>query len=125
MRQRQLRKSTEFQGHNVRYDQVGVGPPVVAIHGTPWSSFNLRHLIHGLADSHSVYYFDLLGYGQSSKADGDVSLGIQNESGSLPGVLAAGRTGRPRYPPNTSALPPSSTISWSMSATSPGFGART
>lgn len=79
MRQWQLRKSTEFQGRTVRYDQIGSGPPVVVIHGTPWSSFNLRHLIHGLADSHSVCYFDLLGYGESSKVDGDVSLGIQNE----------------------------------------------
>jgi len=79
MRTWQLSKTTEFQGRTVRYDQTGNGLPVVLIHGTPWSSFNLRHLIHGLADSHSVYYFDLLGYGESSKAAGDVSLGVQNE----------------------------------------------
>jgi len=79
MHQPQLRKETEFRGRTVRYDRVGDGPPVVLVHGTPWSSFNLRHLVQGLSDSHTVYFFDLLGYGQSSKAAGDVSLGIQNE----------------------------------------------
>lgn len=57
---------------------VGAGPAVVAVHGTPWSSYNLRHLIDGLSKTHTVYFFDLLGYGKSDKPDGDVSLGIQN-----------------------------------------------
>ena len=39
----------------------------------------MRHLISGLSDSFTVYYFDLLGYGQSDKSDADVSLGIQNK----------------------------------------------
>ncbi|MEJ2654936.1 MAG: glutathione S-transferase N-terminal domain-containing protein, partial [Acidihalobacter sp.] len=54
------------------------GPPLVAVHGTPWSSFNLRHLIESLSKAFTVHYYDLLGYGQSEKAPGDVSLGIQN-----------------------------------------------
>jgi pimeloyl-ACP methyl ester carboxylesterase len=52
---------------------------MVMVHGTPWSSFNLRHLIKGFSDDHTVYYYDLLGYGQSDKAPGDVSLEIQNQ----------------------------------------------
>ncbi len=52
---------------------------MVLVHGTPWSSFNLRHLIEGLSREYKVYFFDLLGYGQSSKEEGDVSLGVQNE----------------------------------------------
>lgn len=57
---------------------MGSGPDVVVVHGTPWSSFNLRHIIHGLANNHRVHYFDLLGYGRSDKRPGDVSLGVQN-----------------------------------------------
>lgn len=52
---------------------------MVLVHGTPWSSFNLRHLIQGLSREYKVYFFELLGYGQSSKEEGDVSLGVQNE----------------------------------------------
>jgi len=63
----------------VRWDRSGEGRPIVLVHGTPWSSFNLRHLIEGQSADHSVYFFDLLGYGQSSMVEGDVSLGIQNE----------------------------------------------
>ena len=40
-------------------------------------------MILGLSDEYKVYYFDLLGYGQSDQSDNDVSLGIQNS------VLAA------------------------------------
>ncbi|TGG92975.1 alpha/beta hydrolase [Natronospirillum operosum] len=69
----------DYQGRSVRYGIVGDGPPLVCVHGTPWSSFNLRHLIGKLSEHYTVYFHDLLGYGQSSKQPGDVSLGIQNE----------------------------------------------
>lgn len=52
---------------------------LVLVHGTPWSSFNLRHLIRLLSNEYTVYFFDFLGYGQSSKAGGDVSLAVQNQ----------------------------------------------
>ncbi len=68
-----------FNGHIVRYGVRGNGPPVVLVHGTPWSSFNLRHIIKALSEDFTVYYYDLLGYGQSDKSSGDVSLGIQNQ----------------------------------------------
>lgn len=67
-----------FNGRFVRYGINGDGPPVVVVHGTPWSSFNLRHIIKQLSNSFTVYYYDLIGYGQSDKSPGDVSLGIQN-----------------------------------------------
>nr|WP_246238273.1 alpha/beta hydrolase [Alkalicoccus luteus] len=62
----------------VRYGICGEGPPLVLVHGTPWSSFNWRHLIPGLSEWFTVYYYDLVGYGKSEKATGDVSLGIQH-----------------------------------------------
>ncbi len=68
-----------FDGRTVRYGVSGDGPPAVVVHGTPWSSFNLRHLIKAISRSFTVYYYDLIGYGQSDKSYGDVSLGIQNK----------------------------------------------
>ena len=68
-----------FDRRTVRYGVSGDGPPVVVVHGTPWSSFNLRHLVEALSQDYTVYYYDLIGYGLSDKASGDVSLGIQNQ----------------------------------------------
>lgn len=62
----------------VRHGVVGTGPPVVVVHGTPWSSFNMRHLIEPLSREFAVHYYDMVGYGQSDKGPGDVSLGIQD-----------------------------------------------
>lgn len=75
----ELSEVYEFDGRSVRYGVCGDGPPVVVVHGTPWSSFNLRHLIGALSRGFTVYYYDLLGYGQSDKSSGDVSLGTQNQ----------------------------------------------
>ena len=69
----------DFNGRNVRYGVRGKGPALVLVHGTPWSSFNLRHLVASLSRDFCVYYYDLLGYGQSDKSLGDVSLGVQNQ----------------------------------------------
>jgi pimeloyl-ACP methyl ester carboxylesterase len=74
-----LHESNVFDGRIVRYGVSGDGPPVVVVHGTPWSSFNLRHLIRELSQDFTVYYYDLIGYGQSDKSPGNVSLGIQNQ----------------------------------------------
>jgi len=74
-----LSRTYNFHGRAVRYDVRGSGPPVVLIHGTPWSSFNLRHLVKGLSEDFTVFYYDLIGYGQSDRGPGDVSLGIQNQ----------------------------------------------
>ena len=78
-----LNNSFDFEGREVRWDVKGQGKTIVIVHGTPWSSFNLRHLITGLSNEYKIYYYDLLGYGQSDKSDSDVSLGMQNK------VLAA------------------------------------
>lgn len=88
-----LSQTYDFKGRTVRYGVRGDGPPVVLVHGTPWSSFNLRHIINALAADFSVYYYDLLGYGQSDKTAGDVSLGIQNQV--LSGLLEHWQISRP------------------------------
>lgn len=66
-------------GGSVRYGISGSGPPLVLVHGTPWSSFNWRHVIAALEPRWRIHYYDLLGYGQSEQREGqDVSLGMQN-----------------------------------------------
>lgn len=73
-----LAECYDYNGRRVRHGRAGQGPAMVLVHGTPWSSFNLRHLVQQLSRHYTVYFYDLLGYGQSSKEDGDVSLGVQN-----------------------------------------------
>ncbi|GGO02215.1 alpha/beta fold hydrolase [Saccharibacillus kuerlensis] len=63
----------------INYGVEGEGEAVVFVHGTPWSSYNWRHVIRELSCCYKVYYYDLLGYGQSEQIEGqNVSLGIQN-----------------------------------------------
>ena len=77
--------NTTIIGKNaVRWGSIGKGPPLVAIHGTPFSSQVWRRIVPQITDRRTVYYFDLVGYGRSEMREGqDVSLAVQN------GVLAA------------------------------------
>jgi pimeloyl-ACP methyl ester carboxylesterase len=75
----ELTQTYPHAGGAVRYDVRGDGPPLVLVHGTPWSSFNWRHVIPALAGWFTVYTYDLIGYGASEKRAGqDVSLAAQN-----------------------------------------------
>ncbi|MDR6918205.1 pimeloyl-ACP methyl ester carboxylesterase [Pseudomonas sp. 3296] len=74
-----LDRQYRFNGHRIHYAVHGDGPPLVFVHGTPFSSYVWHRIAPHFIASHRVYYFDLLGYGQSEKIDGDVSLGVQNE----------------------------------------------
>lgn len=59
----------------VAWDRLGDGPPLVLIHGTPWSSFVWRQIAPPLSARWSVYFFDLPGFGASEKHEQqDVSL---------------------------------------------------
>ncbi|WP_028662070.1 alpha/beta fold hydrolase [Saccharomonospora saliphila] len=62
----------------VRWGRQGSGPPVVLLHGTPFSSVVWRDIAAALSARHEVYVWDMLGYGQSAMHEGhDVSLGAQ------------------------------------------------
>ncbi|MFJ4839055.1 alpha/beta fold hydrolase [Streptomyces sp. NPDC088746] len=64
----------------VRWASLGPeqAPPVVLVHGTPFSSYVWRDIARGLAQDHRVYVWDLPGYGASAQYDGqDVSLRSQ------------------------------------------------
>jgi pimeloyl-ACP methyl ester carboxylesterase len=59
----------------IAWDRLGEGPPVVMVHGTPWSSWSWRRVAPRLAERFGVYVFDLLGFGASDQRPGqDLSL---------------------------------------------------
>ncbi|MFI6026132.1 alpha/beta fold hydrolase [Amycolatopsis magusensis] len=62
----------------VRWTSVGAGPPLVLLHGTPFSAFVWRRFAETLGEWWRVYLWDMPGYGGSAKFDGqDVSLAAQ------------------------------------------------
>ena len=64
----------------VRYTSMGDGLPLVMVHGTPWSSYVWRDVAPALSETHTVYLYDMPGYGRSEKFEGqNVSLGVQND----------------------------------------------
>lgn len=80
----QLARTFDFAGQRIAYDVAGDGPPLVLVHGTPFSAHAWHRIVPELARSFRIHLYDLLGYGQSEMRDGQVvSLGVQNK------VLAA------------------------------------
>lgn len=74
----QLTRTFASEQGDIRWDVLGDGPPVVLLHGTPFSSYVWRDVAAGLARRFTVYVWDLAGYGASDKRDGqDVSLAAQ------------------------------------------------
>jgi pimeloyl-ACP methyl ester carboxylesterase len=55
-----------WHGRRVAWRQAGSGPALVFCHGTPWSSQVWRDIAAELAADHSVYLWDMPGYGRSS-----------------------------------------------------------
>jgi len=75
-----LPETFTFEGQAVRYGILGSRgkPPLVALHGTPFSSLVWRRIAPHLTEHRQVVYFDLLGYGRSEmRPDQDVSLAVQ------------------------------------------------
>jgi pimeloyl-ACP methyl ester carboxylesterase len=75
-----LPETFTFEGDAVRYGILGTNdkPPLVLVHGTPFSSIVWRRIAPHLTQQRQVFYFDLLGYGRSEmRIDQDVSLAVQ------------------------------------------------
>lgn len=69
-----------FEGQEVRIGSLGRAdlPPLVLVHGTPFSSIVWRRIAPHLAEHRQVLYYDLLGYGRSAMhPNQDVSLAVQ------------------------------------------------
>jgi pimeloyl-ACP methyl ester carboxylesterase len=70
-------KLHEFRQH---YVDVGEGPPVVLIHGSPLSSYTFRHQLAALSPRFRVIAPDLLGFGRSDVPQGGASFPQQSET---------------------------------------------
>lgn len=69
-----------FEGQAVRFGSLGRAdrPPLVLVHGTPFSSVVWRRIAPHLTAYRHILYYDLLGYGRSEmRANQDVSLAVQ------------------------------------------------
>lgn len=60
----------ELPDGRLHYVDVGHGPTVVFVHGTPTWAFEWRHLIASLAGTHRILALDHLGFGLSSRPPG-------------------------------------------------------
>lgn len=61
------KKYIQIDGVSLHYDQRGLGPPLVLLHGFPTSSYIWRNIIPGLTYGTTVYSLDLMGFGFSEK----------------------------------------------------------
>ncbi|WP_030567986.1 alpha/beta fold hydrolase [Streptomyces aureocirculatus] len=76
----QLPETFDSSSGAVRWAALGPAdaPPVVLVHGTPFSSYVWRGVARALARDHRVHVWDLPGYGASEMRNGqDVSLAAQ------------------------------------------------
>lgn len=64
----------------VAWGHAGDGPALVLAHGWPWSSLSWHRVIPKLAERFTVYWYDMPGYGSSSKdAHRSTALDAQGE----------------------------------------------
>jgi len=97
-----LTESFAVGDQEVRWGRWGDGPPLVLCHGTPWSSALWAPIADALTAEHTVYLWDMLGYGASTMADGDVSLAVQGRACS-PTSSATGDWTNPTWSRTTTA----------------------
>jgi pimeloyl-ACP methyl ester carboxylesterase len=75
-----LARTLTWQSRTIAWDRFGDGPPLVLLHGTPWSQYLWRPYAEALASRFTVHLWDMPGYGRSSKDPAHtVDLGFQSE----------------------------------------------
>ena len=75
-----LGRRAQTRRGEIAWERFGDGFPVVLTHGTPSRSLVWRQIASSLAESHEVYVWDLLGFGDSERhVDQDVSLVAHGE----------------------------------------------
>lgn len=66
-----------WEGREIAWSRAGAGPPVVFLHGTPFSARVWSPYAEALSARYTVYTWDLPGYGESSKhPDHPVDFGV-------------------------------------------------
>lgn len=89
-----LNETCQTSAGRVSVGSRGKGPALVLAHGWPWSSYSWHRVIPELAKSHTVYWYDMPGYGQSEKRGGQrTSLDVQGQV--FAEMLAHWRLSRP------------------------------
>src|SRR5829696_2438417 len=66
----------------IHYVDEGEGPTLLFVHGTPTWSFEYRHLIRALRQTHRCVALDHLGFGLSDRP-GDADYGPEAHAGRL------------------------------------------
>ena len=61
----------EVKGGKMHYIDVGTGPTLVFVHGTPVWSFVYRNVIRKLTQSYRCIAIDHIGFGMSEKPGGE------------------------------------------------------
>jgi pimeloyl-ACP methyl ester carboxylesterase len=69
-----------LNGYRTHYVDVGDGPPVVLVHGSPLSSYSFRHQIAALSPHFRVVAPDLPGFGKSQVPEEGASFLRQSEN---------------------------------------------
>ncbi len=76
----ELNNRFEFRGQSIAWGSIGQGEPLILVHGFPWSSQCWRHIAPWLAKRRKVFYFDMLGCGQSEKNNTqDIQAPVQSD----------------------------------------------
>ena len=70
-------KSFSFQGQKVSYLKQGRGPAAVIVHGLGGHKEDFTQVMDLLAPALTVYAFDMLGFGASSRDSASVGIGTQ------------------------------------------------
>lgn len=70
-----------WKGREIAWSRAGTGPPVVLLHGTPFSARVWSSYVEELSSCYTVYTWDLPGYGESSKhSDHPVNFGVHAQA---------------------------------------------
>lgn len=89
-----LSETCQTSAGRVSAGSCGQGPALVLAHGWPWSSYSWHRVISDLAKNHTLYWYDMPGYGQSEMRGGQrTSLDVQGEV--FAEMLAHWRLSRP------------------------------
>lgn len=84
------RKTTEANGRQMAYVELGTGAPIVLLHGNPTSSYLWRNVIPYLQSMGRVVAPDLIGMGDSEKlGPGDEAYSLQQHQSYVDAFLAA------------------------------------
>jgi pimeloyl-ACP methyl ester carboxylesterase len=70
----------------IAWDRFGDGPPLVLVHGFPSNSFIWRDVAPRLAETRSVYAYDMIGFGASTQREGQ-DVFIAGQARILNGLL--------------------------------------